>query len=245
MGPRKRQVISPEVWSTFSDEDLLNIRVRDLGLRIEGSPVEPRIQKLHAELEGRGIAFRPACYLADEWLCPDKVPVIGIAFYVAHPRLTRLENKMMLEVEGGTEGSCMKILRHEAGHAINYAYRLFHRTRWRELFGPFSAAYSDYYYAQPYSKRYVSHLQHNYAQAHPDEDFAETFAVWLTPNSRWQERYRDWPAMTKLRYVDHLMRDIGPRPPLLTGGATHWSAARMTSTLAAYYQRKRRRLGEE
>lgn len=221
------------------------MRVRDLGVRIEGSPLEQRISRLYAEMEARGIGFHPPCYLADEWLTPDKVPVIGIAFYLAHPRLAKLEKKMMLEVEGGSDSSCMKILRHEAGHALNYAYRLFERTRWRELFGPFSAKYSNSYYAQPYSKRYVNHLRENYAQAHPDEDFAETFAVWLTPNSRWQEKYRDWPVFKKLRYVDHLVRRIGPASPLVTTRLTPWSASRMTSTLAAYYQRKRRHLGEE
>lgn len=245
MSRRRRQVLSPDEWKDLPDEELLQMRVRDLGVRIEGSPLEQRISRLYAEMEARGIGFHPPCYLADEWLTPDKVPVIGIAFYLAHPRLAKLEKKMMLEVEGGSDSSCMKILRHEAGHALNYAYRLFERTRWRELFGPFSAKYSNSYHAQPYSKRYVNHLRENYAQAHPDEDFAETFAVWLTPNSRWREKYRDWPVFKKLRYVDHLMRRIGPASPPVTTRLTPWSASRMTSTLAAHYQRKRRYLGEE
>jgi len=245
MGRRKRQPTSPVDWKGLTDEELLRTRVRDLGLRIEGSAVARRVERLYAELDARGIAFRPGCYLADEWLCPDKEPVIGIPFYLAHPRLIRLEKRMMLEVEGGTESSCMKILRHEAGHAVNYAYVLYRRTRWRELFGPFSARYSDSYKAQPYSRRYVSHLQDNYAQAHPDEDFAETFAVWVTPEGRWEQRYRGWPVMPKLRYVDRLMKRIGPLPPRVTARTTPWSAARMTSTLAAYYQRKRRTLGED
>ncbi len=246
MSRRKGKTLSPEDWKDLPDEELLRLRVRDLGLRIEGSPLERRVVRLYAELDGRSLRFRPPCYLADEWLTPDKLPVVGIPFYLAHARLTKLEKKMMLEVEGGTEASCMKILRHEAGHAVNYAYRLYRRTRWRALFGPFSAKYSDSYYAQPYSKRYVNHLRENYAQSHPDEDFAETFAVWLTPHLDWRERYRGWPAIRKLRYVDRLMKRIGPAEPAVTHhGDLPWSAARMTSTLAAYYQRKRRYLGEE
>jgi len=232
-------------WEKLPDEQLLRMRVRDLALRIEGSPLAGRIDRLYAELAGRGIVFRPPCYLADEWFCPDKVPVIGVPFFLAHPRLTKLENKMMLEAEGGTDAACMKLLRHEAGHAVNYAYELFRRTRWRELFGRFSDKYSDTYDPLPYSKRYVTHLPDHYAQAHPDEDFAETFAVWLSSGEGWRTKYRGWPALRKLRYVDSLMARIGPTPPTVTTRETPYSAARMTRTLAAYYERKRAGMGED
>ncbi len=245
MADRTRHVHRPEDWEHLPDEQLLTWRVRDLGLRIDGSPLAPRIEQLHAELDARGISFHPACYLANEWLCPDGVPLIGIPFYLAHPRLRQLEQKMMLEVEGGTEPWCMKLLRHEAGHAINYAYLLYQRTRWRELFGPISLPYRvESYYSQPYSKRYVLHLQDNYAQAHPDEDFAETFAVCITPDGNWRERYRGWPALRKLAYVDRLIGQIGPQPPRVTLREELSPASRMTSTLGQYYDRRRRYLRE-
>jgi hypothetical protein len=231
-------------WEKLQDEEILQIRVRDLRLQIPGSPLEPLVNKHYEELNAKNISFCPPCYLADEWLCPDKVPIIGIPFYLAHPRLKNIEQRMMFEVEGGTEQSFMKLLRHECGHAMNYAYQLYRRTRWRELFGPFSTRYSDTYNFQPYSKRYVMHLQDNYAQSHPDEDFAETFAVWLTPENNWRHKYNGWPVFKKLQYVDNLMKKIGSQPPLTTAREHHpWSATRMTSTLAAYYERKRRTLG--
>lgn len=245
MAKRHHPVSSPAEWENLPDEDILRMRIRDLGLRIEGTALEGRIQRLYSELESRGISFQPPGYLADEWLCPDREPVIGIPFYLAHPRLTQIERKMMLEVEGGTDTWCMKLLRHEAGHVMNYAFRLYTRTRWRELFGSFTTRYTNSYSAQPYSKRYVNHLEDNYAQAHPDEDFAETFAVWLTPGSNWEDKYREWPAAKKLHYVHHLMGEIGDRAPLVTAHATPWSASRMTSTLAAYYERRRESLGDE
>ncbi|MHC4155352.1 MAG: putative zinc-binding metallopeptidase, partial [Planctomycetota bacterium] len=193
--------------------------------QIPGSPLEPLIDQLYEELDAKGIPFHPPCYLADEWLCPDKVPLIGIPFCLAHPRLKQIEQKMMFEVEGGTDESCIKLLRHECGHALNYAYQLYKRTRWRELFGRFSAAYSDSYYYQPYSRRYVVHLEDNYAQAHPDEDFAETFAVWLAPNANWEQKYRGWPVVKKLQYVDGLINKIGDRAPTVTAqGRPPWSA---------------------
>lgn len=241
-----KRVAKPLGWNKLSEEDILQMRVRDLKLQFPDSPVEPFIQRLYGELDAQGIQFHPPCYFADEWLCPDKTPIIGIPFYLAHPRLKQLEKKMMFDVEGGTDYSCMKLLRHECGHALNYAYDLYKKTRWRELFGHFSARYANSYYAQPYSRRFVIHLEDNYAQSHPDEDFAETFAVWLTPNSRWETKYRGWPVMKKLRYIDGMMKRIGGQAPLHTAqGIPPWSAVRMTSTLAAHYERKRKVLGSE
>jgi hypothetical protein len=231
-------------WKKLTDEELLQMRVRDFNLQIKGSSLEPLINKLYEELTLKGISFHPPCYFADEWLCPDRDPIIGVPFFLAHPRLKGIEKKIMLEVEGGTEKSCMKTLRHECGHALNYAYELYKKTRWRELFGRFSDKYSDFYYYQPYSRRFVIHLKGNYAQAHPDEDFAETFAVWLTPNSNWQEKYRDWPVIKKLHYIDNVMKKLNNKEPTTTfRGGPPWSASRMTSTLAGFYDRKRKLLG--
>ena len=233
-------------WDKLPDDEIMKIRVRDLNLQIQDSELEPLIERLYEELDAHGISFHPSCYLADEWFCPEKVPIIGIPFCLAHPRLKQIEQKMLYEVEGGTDESCMKLLRHECGHALNYAYDVYKKTRWRELFGLFSARYSDSYYYLPYSRRFVIHLEDNYAQSHPDEDFAETFAVWLTPNSNWEQKYQDWPVIKKLRYVDSLMKRIGSRPAVNTvRERPPWSASRMTSTLAAHYERKRKALGSE
>ncbi|MBN2182548.1 MAG: putative zinc-binding metallopeptidase [Sedimentisphaerales bacterium] len=233
-------------WEELPDDEILQMRVRDLGVQIQNSELQPLVEKLYEELDSKGIRFHPPCYLTDEWLCPDKIPIIGIPFCLAHPRLKHIEQKMMFEVEGGTEESCMKLLRHECGHTLNYAYELYKKTRWRELFGPFSTKYSDSYFYLPYSRRYVINLQDNYAQSHPDEDFAETFAVWLAPQSNWRQKYRNWPVIKKLLYVDGLMKRIAEKPPLKTvQEQPPWSASRMTSTLAAHYERKRRMLGSE
>jgi hypothetical protein len=231
-------------WENITDEELLNMRIRDFNLKIENSPLEPLTIKLYDELASKGMVFRPPCYLADEWLCPDKEPIIGIPFFLAQPRLKNIENKMMFEVEGGTDKTCMELLRHECGHALNYAYELYKKTRWRELFGPFSAKYTGDYHYQPYSRRFVLHLKDNYAQAHPDEDFAETFAIWLTPNSGWQEKYSGWPVIKKLHYIENAVKKICNEPPVVVAkGIPPWSASRMTSTLAAFYDRKREYLG--
>src|SRR4029078_4889759 len=119
----------------------------------------------------------------------------------------------MLEVEGGDAESCLRILRHEAGHAIDNAYVLRRRPRRRRLFGNPGTEYPEYYTPKPYSKSFVQHLDHWYAQSHPDEDFAETFAVWLDPSSMWATRYAGWPTLRKLESLDRVMRELARSRP--------------------------------
>lgn len=230
-------------WEGWDDERLLDLRLCDLGLAIQGSGIENRIAVLHKELEERGLTFRPNFWLSDEFFCPDGVPGTAIPFYLAHPRLSRLEQAQMLEVEGGTEEWCLRILRHETGHAIENAYRLRRRARRRELFGSTTQPYPDRYAPRPYSKSFVIHLDSWYAQSHPDEDFAETFAVWLTPGADWRGRYAGWPALRKLEYVDEVMREIGPQPALVSTHATPDELSTQTTTLREHYRRKRAHYG--
>jgi hypothetical protein len=202
-------------WAGFEDEALLDLRFRDLGLSLEKSLLRPALKRLDQELERRGFLFRPHYWLSEEWFSPDGVPGFAIPFYLAHPRLARLERRMMHEVEGGNAQWLARILRHETGHAIDNAYRLRRRKGWRRVFGPASRPYPQSYAPHPASRRYVMHLGHWYAQSHPTEDFAETFAVWLAPGSTWKTDYEGWPALRKLRYVDELMHEIGDqRPPV-------------------------------
>jgi len=196
-----------------TDAELLEMRFADLPIRIDGTPLEDRIQRMHDELQLKGLRFRPHFWLSTDWFSPDGIPGVAIPFYLAHPRLMKLEESQMLEVEGGTDETCLRILRHEVGHAIDNAYRLRRRVTWRRVFGSPSQPYPEFYTPQPFSKNYVHHLQAWYAQSHPAEDFAETFAVWLRPRSDWRSRYEGWPALKKLKYVDSLMREIRTQAP--------------------------------
>ena len=225
-------------WTSLSDEDLLQLRLKDLGVTVEGSWLEGQLGQLHEALEQRGIDIRPHAWISDEWFSPDSTPGIAIPFYLAHPRLIRLERKMILEVEGGNARDCQRILRHEAGHVVQNAFQLHRRRRWQELFGNSSVRYPKYYRPNPASKHFVQHLRLWYAQAHPDEDFAETFAVWLKPRSDWRERYADWPALKKLEYVDKLMNEIAGQKPVLTKRQAVDPLSRLTGTLAEHYELK-------
>ena len=230
-------------WTTFSDEKLLEVRMCDLGLTIAGTELEPRIAQLNAELEARGLMFRPTYWLSDEWFTPDGVPGIAIPFYLAHPRLAKLELAQMLEVEGGDPESCLRILRHEAGHAIDNAYQLQRRPTRRRLFGDPKTEYPEYYTPKPYSKSFVQHLDHWYAQSHPDEDFAETFAVWIDPHAMWATRYAGWPAQRKVEYMDRLMRAIARTRPRVTSKRQVDPLPRLKKTLGEHYRAKREHYG--
>jgi len=216
----------------------------DLPLAIEGTLAE-RIDQLRSELDARGLRLSIHFYLSDEWFTPDGATSIAVPFYLAHPRLEQLEEAYMFEVEGGDYDWCLRILRHEAAHVLDNAYKLRLRRQRRLVFGQPSKPYPEFYTPKPYSKSYVMHLDAWYAQSHPDEDFAETFAVWLTPNSEWAQRYAGWRAFRKLEYMDALMRSLRDQPPRLVNPEEVDPLRSIRTTLRQHYRNKRRYYGVE
>jgi hypothetical protein len=211
----------------------------DLGVTVEGSRLEEPIARIEEELRSRDLRVRPHFWLSDEWFSPAGVPGVAIPFYLAHPRLVRLERSQMLEVEGGSREECLKILRHEVGHAVQHAFALHRRRRWQETFGRSTEPYPEWYRPNPASKRFVQHLDAWYAQSHPEEDFAETFAVWLAPRSAWRKRYERWPALRKLEYVDRLMADLAGRGAEVRRRARPDELHTLRKTLRQHYVEKR------
>ncbi|MBK5255869.1 MAG: putative zinc-binding metallopeptidase [Vicinamibacteria bacterium] len=230
-------------WASWPDEDLLELRLCDLGLHIAGTAVEEGVRALYANLQASGLRFRPHVWLSDEWFCPDGVAGIAIPFHLAHSRLMRLERSQMLEVEGGTPEWCLRILRHEAGHAIENAFGLRKRERRIQIFGDSKQPYPAHYEPRPYSRRFVVHLDGSYAQAHPDEDFAETFAVWIDPESDWRADYAGWPALSKLEYVDEVMRELRSLTPPKHRERTVEPLSSLRLTLREHYEARRAHYG--
>ncbi len=232
--------MEPGPWAELGDEPLLEKRISRLELQLAGTDLEPLIRQLYDELSAKGLTFHPPCHVGDEWFVPVGIPAIFIPFFLTHDRLRRLEQKMMLELEGGTPESFLKLVRHETGHAYSYAFQLYRRKKWQEIFGLASTEETEFYRPRPHSHSYVVHLDDWYAQSHPDEDFAETFAVWLTPGIDWRAEYRGWRALRKLEYVDALMRSLAGRAPV------HQPAYRVADLdclgvkLKTYYARKRK-----
>jgi hypothetical protein len=231
-------------WETVRFE-LLNTPINALNISVSSPLLEPHTRRLFREMAARKIVFQPGFYLTDGWGCPDRVPIIGIPFYLADRRLRRIEEEQTGEVED--EKTIMMFLRHEAGHAVNYAYRLWRQPDWVRLFGAFTRPYREEFRPDKFSRRFVRHIDayrygRTYAQKHPDEDFAESFAVWLTPRSNWRERYRSWPALEKLEFVDSAMRTAGREKPRRMGQKLVRPVESMGMLLADYYGQKAERL---
>ena len=236
-------------WETKLME--MNKPISELNLKIESTFLKKLVARLYGELDRKGILFKPKCYLTDTWGCPNKVPLIGIPFYYANPTLAQIEDEMHGDLED--EQELIMSLRHEAGHAINYAYLLYDSEEWQDIFGRFTEPYRDFFHPNPRSRAFVKHLYQQvgpysgriYAQKHPDEDFAETFAVWLTPRSSWRKKYKNWGALKKLQFVDRLMKKIGSRKPLVTNGQLIRPVESLNFTLLEYYNKSEERYREK
>jgi hypothetical protein len=230
-------------WTQLSDKDLLKMRLCDLNLRLKGHPLQSLIAKLHQELRSKEILLTPHIYISDDWFCPDGTTSFTIPFFLLHPRLLKLERRFIGEVEGETEEHFMKLIRHEMGHVIDNAFKLRKVVRRRNLFGASHAEYPASYEYRPYSKNYVRHIEEGYAQSHPDEDWAETFAVWLTPKSNWRKSYKNWPALKKLDLLNTIMEEkVLKTPPIFKNKKEEDSLSSLTMTLGEYFMEKRERL---
>jgi hypothetical protein len=240
---RRRRGRRAPWWARLTAEELLDVRLCDLGLGIAGTALQARLDLLADELGRAGLRFRPYVWLSTDWFTPDGSTGFAIPFYLAHPRLAALEHSQMLEAEGSTHEWCMKLLRHECGHALDNAYRLHRRRDWRETFGRYGEPYRDDYRVEPGSRDFVQNLGFWYAQSHPAEDYAESFAVWLASGSRWQKTYDGWPALQKLLRLDAMMRTVARQPQPVRTRDRPESLPQLRMTLREHYRRKKASYG--
>jgi hypothetical protein len=196
--------------------------IRDLQLSIAGTRMERLIDIFIAELDAVGIVkLRPTFYFSTEWGVSFGTTNIGIPFYLAHPDLVALHADQVGHIEGQSDAAILQYFRHEMGHVVNYGYKLYEQEDWIETFGSITQPYLEEYRPQPFSTRFVRHLPGWYAQKHPDEDWAETFAVWMTPSAgeakpAWRATYAAWPAaLAKLEYCDRKMASLRGVDPLV------------------------------
>ncbi len=221
-------------------DDILKRKINELGLRLEGTVLESLVKTLESDLVRKGIGkVKPVCYLTDEWGCPEGIPIIGIPYYLADEKVRNATEEV---VEGENEAEILRYLRHEMGHVFSYAYRLYAREDWNNLFGPYSRPYLENYTYKPFSRDYVRHIAGWYAQKHPDEDWAETFAVWLTPESDWEKIYGA-KALKKLQYADRVVKEMAGAEPVVPqpGGpdATFIPVGEIDYTVGEYIERYR------
>ncbi len=212
--------------------------IRDLGLTIVGSPLEPILVEFEAELQRVGIRrLRPRFYLSTEWGVCEGTIAIALPFYLARPDLTTLHAERVGHVEGVGRADILRYLRHEMGHVVNYAYELFKTEEWIERFGAMDEPYREEYRLEPFSRRYVRHLPGWYAQKHPDEDWSETFAVWMMPGLVWHDDYADWPeALAKLQYCDRTMAALADRDPVVTADEFDQDVSELVFSVEDFYR---------
>jgi len=231
------------LWTHLTDKELLETPVSELGLSLEGHPLMSLINKLYSELKAKKIPLKPAVYLSDDWFCSDETTTFAIPFVLMHPRLKELEERYIGEVEGGDDEWFMKLARHEMGHVIDNAYKLRSSKERKKIFGDSSQPYPETYEYKAYSKSFVRHIEDGYSQSHPDEDWAETFAVWLTPKSQWKTKYTNWPALQKLKYLDRTLdKKVKNKRPLFENKKMPYKLEDLTLTLKEYLEEKRSRL---
>lgn len=230
----------------FHESNLWATPIRDFGLTIEGTPLQPIVREFEGEVRSVGLTrIRPRCYLSTEWGVPFESVAIAIPFYLARPDLTALHVERTGLVEGFDRADILRYLRHEMGHVVNYAYRLYDQEEWVKQFGSITQPYSEEYRPEPFSRRYVRHLPGWYAQKHPDEDWAETFAVWMTPGLDWRKEYSGWPvAAAKLAYCDRVIGALRDREPDVTNVDLDEDVAEIEYSLGHYYRDDPIGLGE-
>src|SRR4051812_7645100 len=222
----------------FHESNLWSTPIRDLGLTIKGTRLEPILAELEAELQGIGLTrVRPRFYLSTEWGVPFETVAVAIPFYLARPELTALHAQRVGHVEGFDRADVLRYLRHEMGHVVNYAYRLYEDEEWVKQFGSITQPYGEEYRPEPFSRRYVRHLPGWYAQKHPDEDWSETFAVWMTPGLDWRKEDGGWPvAAAKLAYCERTMAAVRDRDPVVTDADLDEDVGEIENSLGHYYR---------
>jgi hypothetical protein len=244
------QVTGPQGFSggtsSFRETAQKAVPIRDLGLTIAGTPLESVIEVFEKEIDAAGFKhLHPRFYLSTEWGVPYESIAIAIPFYLARPELTVLQAEQACHVEGSGPKDILRYLRHEMGHVVNYAYRLHETKEWLQLFGQMSRPYEEEYRPRPFSREFVHHLPGWYAQKHPDEDWAETFAVWLTPGLDWREQYGKWPgAMRKLEYCARTMAEVIGTDPVITRTELDGDVESLSMSLEQYYRDSRGSLTE-
>ena len=224
--------------NVFRESALGSTPIRNLGLTLAGTALEPLLAAFLEEVRNAGILrLKPRFYLSTEWGVPFDTIAIAIPFYLARPELTAIHAERTGLVEGKSHADILRYLRHEMGHVVNYGYQLYNEQVWVKMFGSITQPYVEEYRPEPFSRRFVRHLPGWYAQKHPDEDWAETFAVWMTPGLNWREEYKIWPdALAKLQYCDRTITALSNQDPIVTADELDEDVGEVSHSIDQFYR---------
>ncbi len=202
--------------------ELLLTPLNRLPITIEDSFFGEALRVVRADLKRARIKYlEPQYYLSTGYGTVAGTTTIALGFYDCNDVLQEINH----ELRGFryTRDEIINIIRHEVGHAFAYGYKLYRRKDFRQVFkvkGNYFNTYplTDRYVerANPWSRDFVNPGGDYYAQKHPDDDFAETFMVWLMPRYNWRRAYRRYPgALRKLEFVDKLVSEVRRTEPLI------------------------------
>jgi len=226
--------------------ELLTTPLNRLGLNIEASCLADAVRLGLADLKRVGInKLQPHFYLSTGYGTVAGTTSIALGFYDCDDLLREL-NREHRGFEYSDEDR-VNLVRHELGHAFSYAYKLYRRKDFREMFNVRGNYFNTYPVtnryierANPWSRDYVNPGGDHYAQKHPDDDFAETFCVWLTPRHNWRRVYRLYPgALRKLEYVDQIVKELRRQAPVIDQAPNEFEALAEDSQTLAHFLRVR------
>jgi hypothetical protein len=207
--------------------EMLTTPINRLGYKIEGTVLEEAIAIVRKDMRRVGITkLQPRFYLSNGYGCIEGIPNISVSFTDCNDLIGELNQEF--RHFRYTREELIDVLRHEVGHAFCYGYKLFRTPEFRRIFkvkGHFFRTYpaTNQYVRRvnPWSKEFVNPGGDYYAQKHPDDDFAETFLVWIKPRQNWRKMHKSRPgALRKLEYVDRVVKEYGRKPPLVEGNPT-------------------------
>ncbi len=216
--------------------------IASLELDLRESWFYPLIKQVKGELRKKGLFHDIDFWFSDEWFCPDKIAGVAIPFYLANRNLIHFHKKMAFEIEGETPASFLKLLRHECAHALDNIYGLRKKKKRQKLFGVSSKHYPSSYLPRPSKNEFVNYIYPSYGQSHPDEDFAETLALWLDPKGQWKKKYLHGKVREKLEYIDSLMKELrGVKPKNIKKRRVD-EYTTFNFTIGKFYQKRRQSL---
>jgi len=164
----------------YSDDELLLMPIKKLARgRVQSFSREIKAF-ITKELKARSIHFSPAVWCSTEWFSPDGCAGFAYPFYLLDDRFKQIYLNYFYEIEGKDQIEIKKIIRHECAHALDNAFALRKLKKRQSLFGYSSVIYPTSYSPNLTSNNFIHHLGDCYGASHPDEDWAETFAVWLS-----------------------------------------------------------------
>lgn len=225
----------------LNQDEILALKLKQLKVDISGSWVEPLIKQVFEELESFGLKWRPHIWVSNEWFCPDGVPGVAIPFYLLSKKLIKMEKENVGFIEGHTDISFLKLFRHEVGHAFDNAFKLRNKHLRQSIFGSSKLEYKKYYSPKKYSTSYVKHLPLNYAQAHPDEDFAETFAFVISGKHN-KKFNQSLIVRKKINFILQSLDSAKRSRPKLNNKYKFEELNHDQRTLKSYYRQRRKDL---